>query len=155
MRTWGRRGQTPVLQETFNGQSLSLIAGISLWNFYFRSHAGSIKSPQVVAFLEALLRHMRGKRLVVWAGAPIHRSRLVGGFIAQHTGCLQGERLPAYAPELNPAEYLWAHLKEHELGNLIVRKAHELSGHATRALRNMRRRPSIIRACWKQAELWP
>ena len=144
-----------MLQETFNWQSISLIAGISLWNFYFRSYAGSIKAPQVVAFLAALLRHLRGKMLVIWDGAPIHRSRRVGAFIAQHASRLQVERLPAYAPELNPAEYLWAHLKEHELGNLVVRQAHELSGHATRALRNMRRRPAIIHACWKQAELWP
>src|SRR5439155_4689766 len=39
VRTWGRRGQTPVLQETFNWQSLSLIAGLTLWRFYFRAYA--------------------------------------------------------------------------------------------------------------------
>ena len=144
-----------MLQETFSWQSISLIAGITLWNFYFRSHAGSIKSPQVLEFLEALLRHIPGKLLVIWDGAPIHRSGLVKEFVAQQAGRLQVERLPAYAPELNPAEYLWAHLKEHELGNLLVRKAHELTGHATRALRKMRRRRSIIRACWVQADLWP
>ena len=155
VRTWGLRGQTPVLQETFNWQSLSLIAGVTLWRFYFRLHVGSIKSPQVVAFLAALLRHLPGKLLVIWDGAPIHRSALVRDFVAAQGKRLVIERLPAYAPELNPAEYLWGHLKEHELGNLLVRHAHELSHYATRALRRMRRRPSIIRACWKQAELWP
>jgi len=47
MRTWGRRGQRPVLQETFNWHSLSRIAGLTLWRFYFRAYAGSIKSPPV------------------------------------------------------------------------------------------------------------
>jgi len=155
VRTWGLRGQTPVLQETFNWQSLSLIAGITLWRFYFRVHAGSIKSAQVVQFLSALLRHLPGKLLVIWDGAPIHRAAVVRDFVAIQGDRLLVERLPAYAPELNPAEYLWGHLKEHELGNLLVRHAHQLSLHATRALRRMRRRPSIIRACWKQAELWP
>lgn len=117
-------------------------------------HPGSIKSPQVVEFLRALLRHLPGKLLVVWDGAPIHRSALVRDFVTAQGDRLLVERLPAYAPELNPVEYLWAHLKEHELGNLIVRQAHELGHHATRALRRMRRRPAIIRACWKQAELW-
>jgi transposase len=155
VRTWGRRGQTPVVQETFNWQSLSLIGGLSLWRFYFRAYAGSIKSPQVVEFLGALLRHLPGPLLVVWDGAPIHRSALVRDFVATQATRLVVERLPAYAPELNPVEYVWAHLKEHELGNLIVRHAYELDHQATRALRRMRRRPSLIRACWKQADLWP
>lgn len=156
VRTWAPRGQTPVLQETFNWKSLSLIAGISLWNFYFRIHAGSIKSPQVVEFLRVLQRHLRRRKLLVlWDGAPIHRSRVVAQFIASTKGHLVVESLPAYAPELNPVEYLWAHLKEHELGNLIVREAWQLSHQATAALRRMRRRPRIIRACYIQAELWP
>jgi transposase len=85
----------------------------------------------------------------------IHRSRLVKDFIATTEGCLEVEALPAYAPELNPVEYLWAHLKEHEIGNLVVRHAWELSRDATAALRRMRRRPRIILACFSQAELWP
>jgi hypothetical protein len=63
------------------------------------------------------------------------------------------EKLPAYAPELNPVEYLWAHLKEHPIANLLVTHGWELNLHATAALRRMRRRPRIILACWKQAEL--
>lgn len=156
MRTWAPRGQTPVLHETFNWKSLSMIAGIVLRRFYFRIHAGSIKSEQVVDFLKALQRHLKGQRLlVIWDGAPIHRSRLVGEHLATTKGRVVVARLPAYAPELNPVEYLWAHLKEHEIGNLIVREAWQLSHHATAALRRMRRRPRIIRACFAQAELWP
>jgi transposase len=156
VRTWAPRGQTPVLHETFNWKSLSLIAGITLWNFYFRIYAGSIKSVQVVEFLRLLQRHLRGRKLLVlWDGAPIHRSGLVRQFIASTKGRMVVEPLPAYAPELNPVEYLWAHLKEHELGNLIVREAWQLSHQATAALRRMRRRPRIIRACYTQAELWP
>ena len=154
VRTWAPRGQTPVLHETFNWKILSLIAGITPWSFYFRIHAGSIKSEQVVGFLRALQRHLKGRRLLVlWDGAPIHRSRVVSEFVVSTGGRLSVERLPAYAPELNPAEYLWAHLKEHELGNLIVREAWQLSHQATAALRRMRRRPRIIRACFAQAEL--
>ena len=156
MRTWAPRGQTPVLHETFNWKSLSIIGGITLWNFFFRIHAGSIKSAQVVAFLQALQRHLKGEKLlIIWDGAPIHRSRVVSEFIASTEGNIAVERLPAYAPELNPVEYLWAHLKEHEIGKLIVREAWQLSQQATSALRRMRRHPRILRACFAQAELWP
>jgi transposase len=64
-------------------------------------------------------------------------------------------RLPAYAPELNPVEYMWGHLKTHEIANLIATKAWELSHEATAALRRTRRRRSIVAACNVQAELWP
>ena len=155
MRTWAPRGQTPVLQETFNWKSLSVIAGMTLWSFYFHIHAGSIKGEQVVRFLQALHRHLRRiKLLIVWDGAAIHRSKQVGEYLASTKGRIVVERLPAYAPELNPVEYLWAHLKQHEIGNLIVREAWQLSLQATAALRRMRRRQRIIRACFVQSELW-
>ena len=153
VRTWGRKGQTPVLQETFSWQKLSLIAGLTWKGFLFRLHPGSIRSPQVVAFLDVLLRHLSGRLLVIWDVAPVHRSALVRDFVAGTDDRLVVEGLPAYAPELNPVEYLWGHLKEHELGNLLVRHAHELGLHATAALRRLRRRPKIIAACWKQSEL--
>ena len=145
-----------MLHETFNWKSLSIIGGITLWSFCFRIHAGSIKSQQVVEFLKALHRHLKGARLlVIWDGAPIHRSREVSAFIASTEGGIAVERLAAYAPELNPVEYMWAHLKQHEIGNLIVREAWQLSMQATAALRRMRRRHRILTACFTQAELWP
>lgn len=144
-----------MIQETFGWKSLSVIAGITLWNFYFQIHPGSIKSPEVIKFLEALRRHLSAPLLILWDGAAIHRSRLVKDFVASTEGQIALEALPAYAPELNPVEYLWAHLKEHEIGNLVARHAWELSRDATAALRRMRRRPKIILACFAQAELWP
>src|SRR5580658_9007061 len=75
-RTWALRGQTPILQETFNWKSLSIIGGLALWRFYFQMHPGSIKSPQVIAFLQHLQRHIPGKVFILWDGAPIHRSVL-------------------------------------------------------------------------------
>ena len=142
-----------MLQETFNWKSLSIIGGLALLRFYFQIHTGSIKGPQVVEFLQQLQRHLPGKLLILWDGAAIHRSRLVKAVLTQSAGRLWLEKLPAYAPELNPVEYLWAHLKEHQIANLLVEHGWELSLHATRALRRMRRRPRIIRACWHQAEL--
>lgn len=155
VRTWAPRGQTPLLQETFNWKSLSIIGGLALLRFYFQIHPGSIKGPQVVEFLRHLQRHIPGKLLILWDGAAIHRSALVRDYVASTRGRIQVARLPAYAPELNPVEYMWGHLKTHEIANLITTRASELSLEATAALRKMRRRPSIITACYTQAELWP
>lgn len=154
VRTWSPRGQTPVLQYAFNWKSFSVIAGITILNFYFRLHDGAVKSPQVVEFLGLLLRHIPGKLLIIWDGAGIHRSRQTRAFIDSHPRRLDVHRLPAYAPELNPAEYIWGHLKNHELANFCAKNGWELSMRATAALRRMRRRPRLVEAFWKQAELW-
>jgi transposase len=94
-------------------------------------------------------------RLQSAAADPIHRSALVKNHVAFTQGRIVIERLPAYAPELNPVEYMWGQLKTHEIANLIATKAWELSFEATAALRRMRRRRSIIAACYTQADLWP
>lgn len=153
-RTWAPRGETPVLQYHFRWHMLSAIAGITLWRFYFRLFPGTIRSPQVVEFLCHLLRHVPGKLLIVWDGLAAHRSRVVRDFVEAQDGRITLERLPAYAPELNPVEFIWGHWKHHELPNLCAKDFGELSGSARRALRRMRRRPPRVEAFWHQAGLF-
>ena len=154
VRTWAPRGQTPVLQFHFNWKTLSAIAGVTWWNFYFCLFPGAIRSPQVVIFLMHLLQHLNGNVLVIWDGLRQHRSRLVRDFVAAQHGRLEIEFLPAYAPELNPVEYLWGHWKNHELPNFCAKDLWHLSTEARRALRRMRRRPTLVSAFWKQAGLF-
>jgi transposase len=154
-RTWAPRGQTPLLQYHFNWKTLSAIAGVTWWNFYFRLFPGTIRSPQIILFLSHLLRHIRGKLLIIWDGLPGHHSGAVWDFVREQKGRLWLEFLPAYAPELNPVEYLWAHWKQHQLPNFCPQTFGQLSTHARRALRRMRRRPTLVCAFWEQAELFP
>ena len=75
-------------------------------------------------------------------------------FVAAQQGRLTLEGLPGYAPELNPVEHIWGYLKHHEIPNLCPRELWELSAAARAALRRMRRRPTLVRAFWKQAGLF-
>jgi transposase len=153
-RTWAPRGQTPVLQYHFNWETLSVIGGLTWWSFYFRLYEGTVKSPQVVEFLTHLMRHIPGKLLVIWDRLQQHRSHLVRDFVLEQRGRIQLEFMPGYAPELNPAEYIWGHLKQHELPNLCAKDLTQLSDFARRALKRMRRRPTLVRAFWKQSGLF-
>jgi transposase len=143
-----------VLQYHFNWKTFSVVAGLTITNFYFQLFDGAIKSAQVIEFLRHLLRYLPGALLIVWDGAGIHRSRVVREFVHSCGSRIALEFLPVYAPELNPAEYIWGHLKQHELANFCAKHGWELSLTAGRALRRMRRRPRLITAFWKQAELW-
>lgn len=144
-----------MLEYNFNWKSLSAVAGLTLWNFYFRLYPGAVKSAQVVDFLAALRRHIPQPLLVVWDGLPAHRSRLVRDYLAGLDGWIHVEYLPPYAPELNPVEYIWAYWKQHELPNVCPADFWNLSQTARRTLRKMRRRTRLITAFWKQASLWP
>ena len=104
VRTWAPRGQTPLLHESFGWKSLSIIGGMTLKRFFFQIHSGSIKGPQVVEFIQHLQRHLKARLLIIWDGAAIHRSKLVANFLRGTQGMVVVERLPAYAPELNPVE---------------------------------------------------
>jgi transposase len=108
----------------------------------------------VVEFLTHLLRNIPGNVHIVWDRLAQHRSHLVRDFIAAQGGRAAVERLPAYAPELNPAEYIWGCLKDHEIPNLCPTNLWDLTDQPRRALRRMRRRPRLIRAFWVQASLF-
>ncbi len=84
---------------------------------------------------------------------PAHRSRLVRDYVESLDGHIQLERLPAYAPEINPAEYVFGYAKQRELANLCMDTIEEVRTYATRRLKSMQRRPTLIRAFWQQAEL--
>ena len=133
-RTWAPRGQTPVLQYHFNWKTLSAIAGVTWWNFYFRLFPGAIRSPQIIQFLAHLSRHIPGKLLIIWDGLKGHGRRKVWEYLQQQRGRLWLEYLPGYAPELNPVEYLWSHWKQHELPNFCPQDFGQLSVQARRAL---------------------
>ena len=154
MRTWAPCGKTPVLEFDFNWKKLSVIGGITVLNFYFKFYPGTIKSPQVIEFLKHLQQQLPGKLLLIWDGAMIHRSRLVRAYLESLQGRLYAAALPAYAPELNPIEYAWGYFKQHRLPNFCARDLAHLSAFGRKALNNMRRRPKLVAAFWKQAELW-
>jgi transposase len=110
-----------VLQYHFHWNHLSAIAGLTWWNFHFRLYSGSINKERAVEFLQHPMRHIPGDILIVWDRLTAHRSRFVREFIEAQEGRIEVGWLPAYAPELNPAEYLWGHLKHHELPNFCPR----------------------------------
>jgi transposase len=152
-KTWAPSGETPILEMNFNWEKLSVIGGISLKSIYFQMHDDSIKSEQVIGFLEHLQRYVGGKLLVIWDGLPAHRSKLVAEYLKKTQGRVWVERLPAYAPELNPIEYLWGNVKGNDLANFSPKELWELSKQARDALFKKRRRPKLIQAFWVQTRL--
>lgn len=136
VRTWAPRGQTPVIQFHFNWKQLSMIAGVTFTNFYFRLYPGSIKSPQIVEFLQALRSQIGQPLLIIWDGLRAHRSRLVKSWLDELDGEIVMDFLPPYSPDLNPVEYLWAWVKRHAMANYCPDSFDELKSTARSKLRS-------------------
>lgn len=143
-----------MIQFHFNWKHLSVIAALTRLSCLFRFYNGSIKGEQVVEFLKALKAHLRRPLLIIWDGLKAHRSQRVRDYLDSIEGHIQLAFLPPYAPDLNPVEYLWAWLKRHALANYCPDHLGELRTTARNKLRSAQHRPSIIAACWQQAELW-
>ncbi|HEX2275684.1 MAG TPA: IS630 family transposase [Candidatus Tectomicrobia bacterium] len=155
VRTYAPVGHTPILKEWWTREHLSAISAISPeGKLYFHCQDRALDSVDVVAFLEHLLREVPGRMVIIWDGAPIHRSQVIKTFLGNGAAPrLHVERLPAYAPELNPSEGLWAHLKGVELRNVCCFTIRHLRHELRDAVKRVRRKPRIIKGCFSGAKL--
>jgi transposase len=97
------------------------------------------------------MRHIPGKLLVIWDGSPIHRAGAVKDFLAGGAAArVQLERLPGYAPDLNPDEGIWKHLKCVELKNLCCQSLAELKVELRKAKERLRHKRDVILGCIRQ-----
>lgn len=119
MATWAPIGQTPVLTEWQTRDHLSVISGITRdGRSAFQTHDTAINGVFAARFLKHLQHTLDERLLVIWDGSPIHRSRAVKQVLEQAEGRIWLERLPGYAPDLNPDEGVWQHLKNVQLANV-------------------------------------
>ncbi len=151
-RTYAPRGQTPVLRAPLTHDHLSVISAITpAGRLFTHIQDAAVRGPAVVAFLRQLLRQVRGKLLVIWDGASIHHNQAVKDFLAAGAATrLHLERLPGYAPDLNPDEGVWNLLKRGELKNRCCQDMDELRWELSLAIRRLRRKAHLLTACFRQ-----
>jgi transposase len=148
VRTWAPRGETPILRGRLTRDHLSAISGITPeGELYLRVQEEAYNASGVVGFLKHLLAQIPGRILVLWDRSRIHRAQVVKSFLASPEGeRLRTDHLPAYAPELNPDELVWRHLKYVELRNVRCGTLRELRANLRRAVRRLRRKPGTLAA---------
>lgn len=145
-RTWAPRGQTPVLIHAFNWGKISVASALAYrWDgrrsrLYFQTRPGSYGAESLILFLKDLRRHFRGQQVIlVWDGLPAHKSRILQTYLQSQRHWLQEERLPGYAPDLNPVETLWGNIKGQELANRCSANLAEAASAVTQGMARVRR----------------
>jgi transposase len=149
-RTWAPRGQPPTLIHRFNWKKASMAAALCYGvrgggaQLAFHVQAGNNDTDTLIEVLGGLRRFLGGeKATLLWDGLPAHRSTAMRAWLATQRSWLVVERLPAYAPDLNPVEGLWSSLKTVELANLTSPTLAEVIQQAHRGIKRVRRMPHL------------
>jgi hypothetical protein len=159
-RTWAPRGETPALRSWGRHRDkVSVVAALSVsprrqrLGLYFHADPRNyITAETVVSFLRMVLRRLRGRVIVVWDGGSSHKGPLIRDLLSRSPR-LHLERLPAYAPELNPVELLWSYLKHGKLSNFVPRNIWHLHHVVHEHLRALRDAHSLLKSFWKGSKL--
>ena len=153
VRTYAPVGQTPTLCVPLTRDHLSAIGAITPdGKLVMQTQDHSYKGPDVVRFLQLLLREIPGNLLVIWDGASIHRSQPIKDFLTKGGAKrIHLERLPGYAPELNPQEGVWNLLKRVELKNVCCLDVPHVQRELLHAKERLRHHKLILRQCYAHA----
>jgi len=155
-RTWGRRGATPVVAVRAAGSGRVSIAGLVRTKpeqdprLIYRTivHHGRKGEPKgfteadYAALLDAAHQQLGGSIVVVWDNLNAHVSARMRRYIAGRAW-LRVFQLPAYAPDLNPTEGVWSHLKR-SLTNLASRTIDDVASLVKTRLKRMQYRPALL-----------
>ena len=153
--TWARKGRTPILRDGDRYAHLSVISVITeMGDLCYQIQTTRYDGEGVVRFLSALREAQQTRLTVIWDGAPIHRGEAVKNFLrTENHGAIQLARLPAYSPELNADEQVWAYIKEQALKNLCCTTIDELTTHVVAAFERLKQQPELIRSFFHHPEV--
>jgi transposase len=154
VRTYAPCGQTPILRWPYTRDHVSVISGITMdGRLYTMVRNEALDSLDSVVFLKHLVPHVADKLWVVWDGSPMHQGQVRTYLADGRAQQIHWEQLPAYAPDLNPAEGVWQQLKNVEMHHRCCRNLVCLRSEFGLAIRRVRRRPHVITACFAEAGL--
>jgi transposase len=154
VKTYSPKGQTPVVHQWQTRDHLSVLGAVTpQGKMATMVRQESLNGLHIIEFL-LHLGHVIGDRLLlIWDQSPIHRRAEVMEFLAEVGPAIHLELLPPYAPDLNPVEWLWKHLKRVELGNLACLDLEELHMELHLALGRVRKRLALVRSFFEGAKL--
>jgi putative transposase len=119
---------------------------LTLVNAYFNNWS-------IAAFLEAMLQGLEGRFVVVWDGGSMHKGDPIREVEARFAKRLSLERLPPFAPMLNPIEPLWSWLKYSRLSNFAPHDVRELDERVVAELASIQDDQAFLRNLFHASEL--
>jgi transposase len=146
-RSWAPRGETPQVSTSGQRQSINAISAVNgRGAFWFKVFSGRFNKERFLKFLKALMRNRKYPVFLILDGHPSHRARVVAQYVQSLKGRLELHFLPGYAPELNPDEFVWNHLKKQGVSKKPLRKNESLRARVQHDLEQIKRCPALVRS---------
>lgn len=121
---------------------------------FLRIFKHAIKYPDIIRCLKEFRRHAQGQVFLVWDGLTSHWAKDTKNFLKTQEDWLKAYQFPAYAPELNPTEYLWSASKTKDLAGLYAGTIDDIDVHIRHSKRRYQRRPDLLAGFLKESGLF-
>lgn len=149
-KTWGVRGQTPVVERPGQRQSVSAASAVTAQGaFWFCVYEGALNGELFVELLKQMMYRRRKSVHLILDSLPAHKRAIVSEYVALTKGRLTLHFLPGYAPDLNPDELVWSHVKRTGTARRPLQKGETLREKIEDQLAKIQKLPSLIRSFFK------
>jgi transposase len=149
-KTWSAKGSTPIIERPGQRQSISAASAVNAkGGFWYCTYEGGLNAELFVLLLKRMMRNRTKPVHLVVDGLPAHKTVLVKTYVASTKGLLTLHVLPGYAPELNPDELVWSHMKRTGVARTPLRKGEKLRDKVEAQLEALKRAPAMVRSFFR------
>ena len=154
-RTWGKKGETPVVQATGARHGISLVSAITSKGHmrFMIKEKGGVNSAVFIDFLKRLVVGAKRTIFLIVDRGPAHRSKKTKAFIETLGNKLKLFYLPPYSPDKNPDELVWKHLKADTVGRMVTTSKADFKGKVVSSMRSLQKNPKKIRSFFQKPSL--
>ena len=146
-RTCGLKGKTPVVVTSGQRQSINVISAVNArGEFWAATYTGKLNAEAFVAFLKNFIKGRPGKIFLVVDGHPAHKANSVKHYLRSLEGRLELHCLPPYAPDLNPDEFVWSHMKSNGVSKKPLKKNESLRERVEEDLAKIKANRNLVRS---------
>jgi transposase len=146
-RTWGVRGRPPVVARPGQRQSISAASAVNAkGGFWYCTYEGGLTAELFIGLLRQMMRRRMKPLHLVVDSLPAHKTKLVKDYAQSTDGRLTLHFLPGYAPELNPDELVWSHVKRTGVARTPLRKGERLRDKIESQLAQIKLTPRLLRS---------
>ena len=148
--TWGKRGKTPIVRTSGQRQQINVVSAVSPYGaFRFILYPDKLNAEFFIEILKNFAKRSDRPIFFIVDGHPAHRANIVKKFVASMKGKIELHFLPPYAPDLNPDEFVWNHIKKNGVSKKPLRQNESLVERVSDDLINLKKDPALIRSFFK------
>ena len=154
-RTWGKKGETPVVLSTGARYRMSLISAVTSRGHmrFMIKETGGVNAGVFIEFLRRLMIGSKNRIFIIVDRGPAHVAKKTKAFVASLGGRLRLFYLPPYSPDKNPDELVWKHLKADTVGRTSITSFDDFKDKVRSSMLSLQRSPAKIRAFFQKPSL--